>query len=391
MDVNTSSTVNRKKYNDAVSGPESKGSYTIINKKKTKIIDGKKVTVEKPVEQWAIGRYQHYYKYHEDKIVSALKSQGISTSGLSKKDIATAYSNSPKAQEIVQNKLNDTNFKAAEKQIAKHGLKAPIEEIAFLNHFLGVGGANRYLGYLKKYGQDKADQMMAYGDGADFKGIGGPKSSVANALVSQHMLNFRGGSTATASTTKPTTTKPVVTKPVVTKPAVTKTTPPKPVAPKENKVVTKEAQKNFDNIVASYKGVQQGKLNGIDEMQYNPMGWGADKGVKRKGQNWRNHDNHIHFTFTDPQVAIAIIKKSQELGLNPNENLYVGEVHDVHKKHPVTGAKESLHYFNFDGEFDGKKLSKGLDVNFKNTGLTAKEGHAKMAQLYKWIHQTYSM
>ena len=371
--VTPSSEVNRKKYNDAVSGPESRGSYTIINKNSNKIVDGKKVKIEKPVEQWAIGRYQHYYKYQENKIIAALKVQGISTSGLSKKDIATAYSNSPKAQEIVQAQLNDTNFKAAEKQIAKHGLKAPIEEIAFLNHFLGVGGANRYLGYFKKYGQDKADQMMAYGDGADFKGIGGPKSSVANALVSQHMLNFRGGSnnTATASTTKPTTTKPVT--------------------PKENKVAVKETQETFNNVVDSYKGVQQGKLNGIDELQYNPMGWGAKHGVKRKGQNWPDHGDHVHISFTDPQVAIAVIKKAQEIGLNPNENLYVGEVHDVHARDKKTGAKKSLHYFNFDGEFDGKKLSKGLDVNFKNTGLTAKEGHAKMAQLYKWIHQTYSI
>jgi hypothetical protein len=50
-----------------------------------------------------------------------------------------------------------------------------------------------------------------------------------------------------------------------------------------------------------------------------------------------------------------------------------------------------MHYFTFDGEFDGKKLSKGLDVNYKNTGLTAAQGHAKMRQLYKWIHQTYSI
>lgn len=371
--VTPSSKNNYKKYNDAVSVNESQGSYTIVNDKETRIIDGKKVTIIKPVEEWAVGRYQHYYKYHEAEIKSALKSQGVNTNGLSKEAIIKAYTNSPKAQEAVQSQLNEVNFAAAEKQIEKHGLKAPVEEIAYLNHFLGNGGAARYIRLFKKYGVEKADQIMAYGNDPDdpgFKGVGGPKSEKTNELVSIQMLKFRNENNTTATATTPT---------------------PKSVTPKENKIVTAEAQKTFDDAVASYKGVQQGGLSGIDEMQYNPMGWGADKGVKRKGQNWKNHDNHIHLTFTDPQVAIAVIKKAQEIGLNPNENLYVGDVHDVHKKHPVTGAKESLHYFNFDGEFDGKKLSKGLDINYKNTGLTAKEGHAKMAQLYKWIHQTYSI
>ncbi len=365
--VTTSSTNKYKKYNDAVATPEGGGSYAAKNHTMTEIINGKEVLVEKPVEQWALGRYQHYYKYHEKEIIAALNAQGIDTSNLSKKDIANTYINSPKAQEIVQADLSEVNFKAAEKQIKKFNLKAPVEEVAFLNHFLGNGGANRYLTYRQKYGEEKADQLMAYGndpDDPDFEGIGGPKSAKKNALVSKHIIKFRNGNTSnTASTT--TTNQP--------------------------EVASTESQKSFDDIVSNYKGVQEGSLNGIDELQYNPMGWGADKGVKRKGQNWKNHDNHIHLTFTDPQVAIAVIKKAQEIGLNPNENLYVGEVHDVHKKHPVTGAKESLHYFNFDGEFDGKQLSKGLDINFKNTGLTEKEGHAKMKQLYKWIHQTYSI
>ena len=121
------------------------------------------------------------------------------------------------------------------------------------------------------------------------------------------------------------------------------------------------------------------------------MGWGAVNGLKRKGQSWPNHDTHVHISFTDPQVALTIIKKAKEIGLNPAENLYVGEVHDVHAKDKKTGAKKSTHYFNFEGLFDGKKLSKGLDINAANTKLTAKEADAKMRQLYKWIHQTYSI
>lgn len=197
--VTTSSIDKYKDYNNAVSGPESKGSYTIVNKNKTVTVNGKKIKIEKPVGQWAIGRYQHYYKYQKDKIIFALKEQGIDTDNLSQKEIATAYSNSPKAQEAVQAELNNINFETAERQIKKHDLKAPVEEVAFLNHYLGNAGANRYLRYLKKYGEEKADQLMAYGgdeDDTEFKGIGGPKSSVANAYVSKHVMNFRKANTA---------------------------------------------------------------------------------------------------------------------------------------------------------------------------------------------------
>ena len=196
MEVTAGSTSKYKKYNDSVSGPESRGSYTIVNNTKTVTIDGKKKKVIKPVEQWAIGRYQHYYKYQKGKIIAALKARGIDTEGLSKDKIALAYSNSPEAQEIVQALINDINFKAAENQISKHGLKASVEEIAFLNHYLGNAGAERYLSYLDKYGYDeagqaKADYEMAYGP----KGIGGPDSSNPNAFVSKHIAKFKAANT----------------------------------------------------------------------------------------------------------------------------------------------------------------------------------------------------
>jgi hypothetical protein len=360
--VTTSSTDKYKNYNTAVSGPESGDSYTIVNNSEYKTVDNKKVKTEKPVEQWAIGRYQHYYKHQEDKIIAALKEQGVDTASLNKKEIAKAYSNSPKAQEAVQAQLNDINFKIAEKQIEKHGLKAPVEEVAFLNHFLGNGGANRYLGYLKKYGQEKADQIMAYGNDPEdpnFKGIGGPNSSKPNTLVSDHIVSFRKGNTTTTDNK---------------------------IASNEPKVVAAETEKLFDDVVSSYTGVQEGNLNGIDELQYTPMGWGANRGVKKKGQNWPGHGDHIHISFTDPQIAIAIIKKAEEIGLNADENLY--------SKGKVTKGAHSVnshHYKQFEGEYDGKQLSKGLDINKNGTKLTAKEADAKMKQLYKWIHQTYSI
>ena len=385
MEVTTSSSTKYKNYNDSLSKPEAGGSYNSLNHTYTEIIDGKKVVTEKPVAQWAIGRYQHYYVHQEHKIIPALQAQGINTDGLSKEDIARAYQNSPKAQEEVQGKINDENFTAAKKQIEKHGLtKAPIEEIAFLNHFLGNTGAERYLSYLDKYGYDqagydRADMAMAYGDDDltdKFNGIGGPKSKAANAFVSVHMDRYRK-SAAEINAKQPTSN--------------TNSPAANPVTPKETKITAKNLNLPFDEVVNSYTELTEGKLSGINELQYNPMGWGAKHGIKRKGQSWPDHGDHVHISFTDPQVALAIIKKAQEIGLNAAENLYTGEVHDVHAHDKKTGAKTSHHYFNFEGEFDGKKLSKAVDINATNTKLTVKEADAKMKQLYKWIHQTYSI
>ena len=377
MEINNSSPNKYKNYNDALSIPEAGGKYSTVNDKQIEIIDGKRVETIKPVDEWAIGRYQHFFVHAKPKILAALAEEGINTSGLSKEDIANAYRDSPKAQERVQALINENNFVQAEKQIKKHGLKAPIQEIAFLNHALGNGGASRYLGYLDKYGYtkegyDRADRAMAYGDDDltdDFTGIGGPKSKKPNAFISKHMMKFRESYNKVTGSSNNTSNN----------------------TPNNSKFVPKNLNLPFNEVVSSYADLEEGKLSGIGELQYNPMGWGAVNGVKRKGQSWPGHDDHVHISFTDPEVALTIIKKAQEIGLNAAENLYVGEVHDVHAKDKKTGAKKSHHYFNFDGEFDGKKLSKAVDINAANTKLTAKEADAKMKQLYKWIHQTYSL
>jgi hypothetical protein len=39
---------------------------------------------------------------------------------------------------------------------------------------------------------------------------------------------------------------------------------------------------------------QNAKALGIDEVAYNPMGWGMDQGHYIKGMRWDNHDDHLH-------------------------------------------------------------------------------------------------
>lgn len=108
---------------------------------------------------------------------------------------------------------------------------------------------------------------------------------------------------------------------------------------------------------------------GIDEMVWNKMPWGMDAGNRVDGINWKNHDTHIHFGFTDPEVAIHVIEKALELGLHAGENPYTSTVHDVH----VSG---SFHGQTFDGEYNGKKVGKGLDVS---------GDPKKMEELFNWV------
>ena len=52
----------------------------------------------------------------------------------------------------------------------------------------------KYIQLYRKHGEQKADQIMAYGNDPDdpkFKGIGGPDSSIPNVLVSDHLINFK--------------------------------------------------------------------------------------------------------------------------------------------------------------------------------------------------------
>lgn len=111
-------------------------------------------------------------------------------------------------------------------------------------------------------------------------------------------------------------------------------------------------------------------IPGIDEMVWNKMPWGMNDGNKIDGIQWSGHDNHIHFGFTDADTAIKIIEKALSLGLRASENPYTtGVDKGVH-----TGG--SFHYKTFDGDFNGKKLGKGLDVSGDS---------GKMTELFNWI------
>ena len=111
-------------------------------------------------------------------------------------------------------------------------------------------------------------------------------------------------------------------------------------------------------------------IPGIDEMVWNKMPWGMDAGNKVDGIQWPNHDTHIHFGFTDPQTALKVIEKTLSLGLRASENPYTtGVDKNVH-------TDKSFHYNTFDGEFNGKKLGKGLDVSGDSN---------KMKELFNWV------
>ena len=106
-------------------------------------------------------------------------------------------------------------------------------------------------------------------------------------------------------------------------------------------------------------------IPGIDEMVWNKMPWGLNDGEKVDGINWSGHDTHIHFGFTDPQVALKVIEKCQELGLTAIENPYLNE-----------HVANSFHYKNFSGQFNGKTLGQGLDVS---------GDPKKMEELFNWV------
>ena len=114
-------------------------------------------------------------------------------------------------------------------------------------------------------------------------------------------------------------------------------------------------------------------IPGIDEMVWNKMPWGIDAGNKVDHIYWDGHDTHIHFGFTNPETAVAVIKKAQELGLRASENPYTtGVDQTVHKK-------KSFHYREFGGTLDNKVLGKGLDVSGNST---------KMEELFNWVATT---
>ena len=115
--------------------------------------------------------------------------------------------------------------------------------------------------------------------------------------------------------------------------------------------------------------ISEGFISGIDEMVWNKMPWGIDAGNKVDGIKWSNHDTHIHFGFTDAQVAVKVIEKALELGLHAGENPYTSKVNPVH-------VNNSHHYETFSQTVNGKKVGEGLDVS----------GDAgKMEELFNWV------
>ena len=111
-------------------------------------------------------------------------------------------------------------------------------------------------------------------------------------------------------------------------------------------------------------------IPGVDEMVWNKMPWGMDKGNKVDHIKWSGHDTHIHFGFTSPDTALKVIEKAQQLGLRASENPYTtGVDKSVH-------VGNSFHYNTFDGDFNGKKLGKGLDVS---------GDPKKMEELFSWV------
>ena len=109
----------------------------------------------------------------------------------------------------------------------------------------------------------------------------------------------------------------------------------------ETAAAVKEYKK--DNSVISEEFIP-----GIDEMVWNKMPWGVDQGNKKVGVNWSNHDTHIHFGFTNAEVAVKVIEKALSLGLHAGENPYSAKVTPVH-------VDDSFHYKTFSQTVNGKK------------------------------------
>ena len=118
--------------------------------------------------------------------------------------------------------------------------------------------------------------------------------------------------------------------------------------------------------------ISEGAIPGIDEMVWNKMPWGIDAGDKQVGINWSNHDTHIHFGFTNAEVAVKVIEKALSLGLHAGENPYTSKVYPVH-------VRKSNHYKTFNQTVNGKKVGGGLDVSGDSK---------KMEELFNWVSTT---
>lgn len=134
--------------------------------------------------------------------------------------------------------------------------------------------------------------------------------------------------------------------------------------------------KQLNNIAdgtSNSQSLNEGEIPGIDEMVWNKMPWGVDAGNKIDGLKWSGHDTHIHFGFTTPETALAVIKMAQSLGLHAGENPFSdNNLEDVH-------TNNSFHGRLFPGTYEGKKLGKGLDVSGDSN---------KMKELFNFVAVT---
>jgi len=112
-------------------------------------------------------------------------------------------------------------------------------------------------------------------------------------------------------------------------------------------------------------------LGGVNELIYNPLGYGYDQGKYISGYKVKNHDNHLHLGFDNRETAIEIMDKVKSMGLNCRENPYCGDVVD-----PVH-ANGSFHYKNFPGN---PQVGGGLDVSGDVN---------KIKELVSWIESKY--
>jgi peptidoglycan hydrolase-like protein with peptidoglycan-binding domain len=115
--------------------------------------------------------------------------------------------------------------------------------------------------------------------------------------------------------------------------------------------------------------ISEGVIPGIDEMVWNKMPWGIDAGNKHNGLKWSGHNTHIHFGFTNVDVAVKVIEKALSLGLHAGENPYTSKVNPVH-------VDDSFHYNTFSQTVNGKKVGGGLDVS---------GNPSKMEELFNWV------
>lgn len=144
----------------------------------------------------------------------------------------------------------------------------------------------------------------------------------------------------------------------------------------DNKKILKENKRILDLMNLSEAAETVG---GIQQLIYNPLGYGYNKGKLKPGFKVSNHDNHLHIGFKNRDVAIKIMDKSLSMGLRTSENPYTfgkkngdptGKIERVH-------VSNSAHYSNFPGS---PTVGMGVDIS-GNSG--------KIKELVRWIESEF--